>query len=199
MVLSQICWAETISGKVIRIADGDTITILRERTQYKIRLNGIDAPESSQAFGQKSKQALGSFLEGKSVSVETTEKDHYGRYIGTVFANGANANVWMVHNGWAWHYKKYSNDAKLAQLELEAKASKRGLWNDSSTPIAPWEYRSLKKQSAAIKKGDAVSLGYWLNTSSGSRHNSSCRYYKNTKQGRVCKPSDGKACGICGG
>jgi endonuclease YncB( thermonuclease family) len=205
LLILQVQWsfAAELAGKVIRIVDGDTITLhVQDETGYtqeKIRLNGIDAPESSQAYGQKSKQALGGFLKGKTVTVKTESKDRYGRHIGTVFADGVDANAWLVKNGWAWHYKKYSKDRELAQLEVKARSQKLGLWADSSQPIPPWEYRSLKKQSTAIKKGEASSLGYWLNTSSGVRHNSSCRYYNNTKKGRVCKSNEGKACGQCGG
>jgi micrococcal nuclease len=155
IMFTQVTFAETIEGKVIRVTDGDTITILREKTQYKIRFAGIDAPESSQAYGNKSKLALGDYLKGKAVRVETTEKDRYGRNIGFVYANNSNVNNWMVQNGWAWHYKQYSKDQKLSTLEIAARKQKLGLWADSSNPIAPWEYRSLKRHQTAVKKGAA--------------------------------------------
>jgi len=95
--------------------------------------------------------------------------------------------------------KKYSSDTKLAELETKARTARAGLWADAKAPIATWDYRSLIKQQAAVKKGGAIPLGYWLNTSSNSRHNSACRYYQNTAKGRTCEKDEGKACGICGG
>ncbi|MFC4994405.1 thermonuclease family protein [Rubritalea tangerina] len=142
--------------------------------------------------------ALGKFLQGKSVTVFVASKDRYGRSLGTVFANNQNANHWMVANGWAWHYKRYSNDQTLARLEKDARSKKLGLWA-TPHPSPPWEFRSLKKQTRAIKEGSATAIGYWLNTSSNTRHNSTCQWYKKTKRGRSCHSKEGKACGICGG
>jgi micrococcal nuclease len=196
----SIALADEIKGRVVSVADADTITVLdAANTQHKIRFEGIDAPEKGQDYGTKATEALKAAIGGKPVRVVTTERDKYGREVGTVFAGDRNLNSWLVENGWAWHYKKYSTDAKLAELETKARAARVGLWADSKAPIAPWDFRSLQKQQRAVKQGDAVPLGYWLNTSSKSRHNSTCRYYKNTSKGRTCEKTEGKACGICGG
>lgn len=190
---------ETLKGKAVKISDGDTFTLLdNTNNQHKIRLTHIDTPEMGQAYSQKAKDALGALPKDKSITVKTSSKDRYGRVLGEVFANGLNVNQQMVAGGYAWHYKKYSKDQDYAKLEKAAKAQRLGLWAGAS-PTPPWEHRSLKKQSTAIKKGDAVSLGYWLNTSSDSRHNSTCKWYKKTKRGKSCSPSEGKPCGICGG
>jgi endonuclease YncB( thermonuclease family) len=192
--------AEEIKGKVVSIADADTITVLdASNTQHKIRFDGIDAPEKGQDYGTKATEALKLAIGGNPVRVITTGKDKYGREIGTVYVGDKNLNSWLVKNGWAWHYTKYSTDAKLAELEKSARIARAGLWADSKAPIAPWDFRSLQKQQRAVKKGDAVPLGYWLNTSSNSRHNSTCRYYQNTSKGRTCEKDEGKACGMCGG
>ena len=148
-----------ITGKVVSIADGDTITILTaEKKQVKIRLNGIDAPESRQAFGTKSKRMLSHMIGESDVRVETLGEDRYGRTIGDVFVrtpNSAasdpevNVNFEMVTNGYAWHYVRYAPDNKqLADAEKQARELKLGLWFDQS-PIAPWDWR---KQEADKKK-----------------------------------------------
>ena len=115
------------TGKVIRVADGDTITILDpSNTQLKIRLNKIDAPEKSQAFGQRSKQHLSDIVFGKSVTVTWDETDRYGRILGTVWLDGRDINLQMVRDGLAWHYKRYDSTPVYAQAETDARASRRG-------------------------------------------------------------------------
>ena len=103
------------------------------------------------------------------------------------------ANEKMIQDGWAWHYKKYNDEERLAKLELSARQAKRGLWTDSN-PLPPWEYRARKKSP-----NNTPATMFWLNTSSNVRHNENCEYFKNTKRGRSCGPNDGKACGRCGG
>lgn len=134
----------TLAGKVVSIADGDTLTVLAEKTQHRIRLEGIDAPESSQAFGQKAKQALGELVFGKEVKVEWKERDRYERIIGKILYEGRWINKEMVVDGWAWHYKQYSKDKELADAEASAKVAKKGLWADPN-PVPPWEYRKTAK------------------------------------------------------
>jgi endonuclease YncB( thermonuclease family) len=87
--LLQALHAETFTGKVIHVADGDTITILDSTNQHlKIRLSGIDAPEKAQAYGQRSKEHLSGLVQGQQVVVETAKKDKYGRHVGHVLLNG---------------------------------------------------------------------------------------------------------------
>jgi hypothetical protein len=103
-------------------------------------------------------------------------------------------------NGLAWWYRKYApRDRQLATLEAEAWKAKRGLWADRE-PVPPWEWRSRPRDSGHTEKpsGDSQSR-YWLNQSSGVRHNSSCPWFGRTKRGRYCGPEEGKACGECGG
>src|SRR3989338_3089558 len=100
--------AETITGKVIKIADGDTLTILdRSQQQHRIRLSQIDAPEKAQAFGQKSKQSLSNICFGKNAIVNVEYQDRYGRIVGTVDCGGKNANRVQLENGMAWVYDNY--------------------------------------------------------------------------------------------
>lgn len=134
----------TIEGQVVAITDGDTIKILRDQKQYKIRLNGIDAPEKTQAYGRKSKAYLSGLVFGKNVAVIVRDTDRYGRYVGDVMLDGKSANAAMVAAGYAWFYAAYSKDQSLALLERQAKAKRLGLWADAS-PTPPWEYRREKR------------------------------------------------------
>ena len=198
--ITSMAHAGELVGKVVGVHDADTITILdASNTQHKIRLEGIDAPERGQAFGVKATDALKAALGGEPVRVVVSNKDRYGRVLGTVYSGDRNLNAWLIANGWAWHYKAYSNDARLAELEKAARAAKLGLWADSSPPIAPWDFRAAGRQRVAIEKSDAAPGGWWLNTSSSVRHNSTCRYFGKTSKGRACAKDEGKACGICGG
>lgn len=142
LLLPIAAFAELISGSVVAVSDGDTITLLTsEKVQIKIRLYGIDAPESKQAFGQKSKQALSALIFGKTVSADVKDKDRYGRSIAVIEVGATNVNEEQVKEGMAWWYRTYAKkDARLAQLEGEARAAKLGLWSESD-PVPPWEFR----------------------------------------------------------
>lgn len=184
---------EELTGKVIGVTDGDTITVLVNKESIKVRLEGIDAPEAKQSFGNKSKQALSEIVFGKNVIVKKTGEDRYGRTLGVIMVSNVDANAKMIEDGWAWHYKNYNDEERLAKLEEKARAAKRGLWADPN-PLAPWEYRTRQRTS-----NDPPATMFWLNSSSNTRHNQNCEYFKNTKRGRICGPNDGKPCGICGG
>lgn len=127
-----------ISGQVIKISDGDTITILtQQREQVKVRLYGIDAPEKKQPYGQKSKQFLSNLIAGRSVEIQEKGKDRYKRVLGIVYLDGQDINEQMVLNGYAWAYVKYSKI--YAKQELKARSQNLGLWRDK--PIPPWVFR----------------------------------------------------------
>jgi endonuclease YncB( thermonuclease family) len=141
--------AETVTGRVVGVADGDTITVLDgDKVQHKIRLAGIDAPEKKQPFGNRSKESL-SELTYKTVTVETDKRDKYGRQVGKVLVNGQDVNLVQVERGMAWFYRQYQreqspNDRRLYEAaEDAAKADRRGLWHDAG-PVPPWEFRHTK-------------------------------------------------------
>lgn len=201
LVLLLAVSANPLTGKVVAVADGDTLTLLVERTQVKIRLAGIDAPEKGQAFGSKSKDALADKVFGKEVHVETQGQDKYGRTLGTVFVRGRNINLEMVEGGWAWQYRKYDTSRTLAEAEAKAHKAKLGLWADPHA-IPPWEWRAAGRDKAGVATKSLIDqpagTGFWLTASSGIRHNSRCTNYRNTK-GRECGPNEGRPCKICGG
>ena len=139
--------AATLQGKVVSVADGDTITVLDDnKIQHKIRLQGIDAPEKSQPFGQKSKQSLNNLVHSKMVTIDFEKKDKYGRTVGKVLLNGTDVCLEQIKLGMAWHYKKYESEQPkedreiYARAEQAAKAQTVGLWKDKS-PTPPWEFR----------------------------------------------------------
>ncbi len=190
---------EEFTGKVIGVTDGDTIKVLVNKETVTVRLEGIDAPESGQSYGKKSKEALAEMVAGKTVTVKKTGTDKYKRTLGIVIVGDADANAKMVEDGWAWHFKKYNDEERLAKLEDAARKAKRGLWADEK-PLAPWDYRARQK-TPEVAPGEAKDqkMSYWLNTSSGVRHNQRCEHFQKTKKGRFCGADEGKPCGICGG
>lgn len=141
------CWAELIAGKVIGIADGDTLLLLdRTNKQHKIRLQGIDAPEKSQAFGRRSMQNMARLAFHKDAIADCGMRDRYGREICKVLVAGADVNLAQVESGFAWWYRAYSMKQpapdRLAYevAEDSARTARRGLWSEPH-PVAPWIWR----------------------------------------------------------
>lgn len=190
----------------VGIHDGDSLTILKDKKEIKIRLEGIDAPELGQEYGTKSRQYLASLVFKKTVEIVPTTVDQFNRQVAWVKVAGASVNHSMIQSGNAWQFLKYNKNADLGKLQSEAISKKLGLWAGFN-PMAPWEYRSLAKKPAVnqiltvadakeAKNEDAEK--YWIN-SNGVRHNSSCRWYGKTKNGKWGTKSDGRACEKCGG
>jgi endonuclease YncB( thermonuclease family) len=199
LVVVTTAHACALEGRVVGVADGDTITVLDNgNQQHKIRLASIDAPERGQPFGNKAKRALSSLVAGKMVRVETTGKDRYDRTIGTVYIGNGNVNRTMVYKGFAWNFVKYSTDPKLAEFERQARSAKRGLWSGSETPVPPWEYRNPGPRPRTVGE-QQPELTHWLNTGSGVRHSPTCKWFGATKRGRYCRADEGRPCGTCGG
>lgn len=152
LILINQAPAATLIGRVVGVADGDTITVLDAAShQHKIRLSGIDAPEKKQPFGQSAKVSLSGLVFSKMVQVETHKIDLYGRSVGRVFVGGRDANLEQLRRGLAWHYKMYEREQPAAEraaygrAEEEARLSKVGLWSDAH-PVAPWEFRHASKK-----------------------------------------------------
>jgi endonuclease YncB( thermonuclease family) len=151
VLVALTCHTATIDGRVVGVADGDTITVLdADKVQHKIRLSGIDAPEKKQPYGQRSKESLSDLVFDKPVTIETDKRDKYQREVGKVLVGGMDANLEQVTRGMAWHYKAYEreqppNDRKLyAAAENASKAARRGLWADAD-PTPPWDFRHRGK------------------------------------------------------
>ncbi len=154
---------KTIAGRVVGVADGDTVTLLvvdaanGTKTPTKVRLSGIDAPEKAQAFGARSKEMMSELAFGKDAVADCTVVDRYGRDICVVRVGQIDVGLRLIEQGLAWHFKKYQRDQKPADrvrydmAETEAREAKRGLWRDVGTaapPIAPWDWRKNKRASS---------------------------------------------------
>ena len=151
LLLSPLSFAEELTGKVIKVSDGDTISVLDSNNQkYKIRLQGIDAPETQQAFGETSRQSLASLVYDKEVIILWDKRDKYARILGKVIVDGRDANYEQLKKGLAWYYKQYENDLsdedkeRYAEAEAWARNYTEGLWTDSKS-IPPWEFRHKRK------------------------------------------------------
>ena len=175
-----------IEGKVVRVADGDTITVLdKDNKQHRIRFQGIDAPESKQAFGQVSKENLSKMVFGKQVTVLYSKMDKYRRVVGKVLIDGKDVNIEQVKAGLAWHYKKYQEEqpqedrVSYARAEEDARAAKRGLWQDPN-PINPSDFRVEAKEERAgplPPEGSIVA-----NRNSKKYHLPGCPGYRDTSE-----------------
>jgi len=153
--------ADTLHGKVVKVADGDTVTIVDSYgKRHRIRLAGIDAPEKDQPYGPESTKSLEWLVYNKGVTVEYDKRDRYGRIVGKVLVNPqgdifclaidcvrkVDAGLEQIKAGLAWHYKKYQKeqsrqDRKLySNAEREARKQKVGLWFDDE-PTTPWVWR----------------------------------------------------------
>ncbi|QMT31520.1 thermonuclease family protein [Alysiella filiformis] len=144
---------QTYAAKVIKVADGDTATVSDTHgATHKIRFAYIDAPETKQAHGIASRQALENLINGKQVQVYVTDVDRYQREVAVISINGLDVNYEQVKNGNAWHYQSY---AKKSQKSSEynkynaafeqAQKQKIGLWQNGKKPQAPWEYRAQQR------------------------------------------------------
>ncbi len=144
--------AETLTGRVVSVHDGDTLLVLdKARRHHRIRLAGIDAPELGQPFGRRSKEELARQVVDKSVTIKWRKSDRYGRLVGKVLVGGVDANLTQVSSGMAWHYTEYAKEqsaddrALYTSAEQVAQQESRGLWRDI-VPEAPWLYRKRKRE-----------------------------------------------------
>ncbi len=135
-----------IGCHVVGIADGDTLTCLTaEKTQLKVRLHQIDAPEKGQAYGNAARKELSDLVFNQDVQLRTAGTDRYQRVLAEVLRNGSNVNQLMVQRGYAWAYREYLKDHLYLVLEEQARIARRGLWADPA-PVNPAEFRQLQRE-----------------------------------------------------
>jgi endonuclease YncB( thermonuclease family) len=141
----------TIQGRVVRVHDGDTITVRdSNNVDYRIRLAGIDAPELDQAFGTASGTELANTVLNKEVIIQYQKLDRYDRLVGKVLLDGQDMCLEQIEKGMAWHFKRYEGEQvteeRLAYADAEQAARNRrmGLWTDS-LPTPPWEFRASSR------------------------------------------------------
>lgn len=147
ILISFNAFADENIIKIISIHDGDTLTAINDNNKkVKIRLFGIDAPETTQKYGQASRDYLRRIVKGKNLSYKIRSHDDYGRVVATLYGNGKDLNYEMIKAGYAWHYKHYNKSKEYADAEKNARKQKIGLWKGAN-PQAPWEYRRENKQN----------------------------------------------------
>jgi len=199
LCLPALAQSKVLSGKVVAVADGDTITVLDAlRQQHRIRFQGIDAPESGQDFGAKAKQHLSDHVFGKEVTVEYEKSDRYGRTLGKVLLGQQDVNREMLRAGLAWHYKFYEREQTPQDRETysfeEARARQRkiGLWSQPS-PTPPWDFRRggsrrnspadatrRSKSRETVTTADRTEAVYVTRTGA-KYHRGSCRHLSRSK------------------
>jgi len=153
LCLSATAQQQTITGKVVGVSDGETITVLdADNRRHRVRLMGIDAPEINQDFGRRAKQSLSDLVFGKTVTVTSRKKDKYGRTLGEVTLDGKDISLEQVQRGmaWAYHYSAIRPEEPMPEelAEEQARKERRGLWADAS-PVPPWEFRESGKTAKA--------------------------------------------------
>jgi endonuclease YncB( thermonuclease family) len=156
LLIASATQASTLMGRVVGIADGDSITVLdKNLEQHKIRLQGIDAPERAQPFGNRSRENLSRLVFDKEVRVEWDKRDRYGRIVGKVWAQPDSCPTCamtldvghaQITVGLAWWYRKYAGEQSPEDRgayefsEHDARAKGVGLWSHLD-PVPPWEWR----------------------------------------------------------
>lgn len=126
--------------RVVRVSDGDSLTLDSDGVIHQVRLSGIDAPELGQAHGTAAKSGLAAMVQGRQVTFTDSGQDSYHRNLVRLHVDGLDVNLQMVRQGLAWHYRNYSNDPDLAAAEREARRGRRGLWSQPD-PVPPWDWR----------------------------------------------------------
>jgi len=148
LLAPNIANADELRGYVVGITDGDTLTLLVEQQPRKVRIVGIDAPERSQPFGERSKQNLSKLAFHKNAIADCPKKDRYKRDLCQVMVDGQDVGLKQITEGMAWWYRKYAHEQTAAdraayeQAEMAARNGRLGLWVDAE-PVPPWEWRKL--------------------------------------------------------
>ena len=196
----SISFSETLTGSVLYVSDGDTLTMEVDGKKEKIRFYGIDSPEISQEYGLESKVFVKDRVDNKEIKVEVTDTDRYGRKIGRIYYDGDKyLNEEVVKSGYAWWYQQYAKkDYELKDAEEYAKSKRLGLWK-SSNPVAPWDYRRGKKnktisESSASKNLDSV---VYVTKSGKKYHREGCTYLKSIGGSYPLKEAEAKGYEAC--
>ena len=160
-VLSLPVAAETLVGRNIGVADGDTLTLLDANSaSHKIRLSGIDAPEKKQAFGQQSKLSLSSLAYGRQATADCSKRDRYQRAVCVVTIAGNDVGLQQIHRGLAWWYQAYAREQEpqarrdYERAEQDAQDKRLGLWRDKN-PTPPWDWRRDRRAQSSSARHDA--------------------------------------------
>lgn len=139
---------QTWTGRVVVVADGDTLEVMRDGRAVRVRMAGIDAPESGQPWSRRARSRLAELVFHRDVTVHVRDVDRYGRDVVDVMtSDGRRVNSILVGEGLAWFYEAYSDDGELERLEIEARSGRRGVWSDRN-PTPPWVWRQRHPRTA---------------------------------------------------
>ena len=141
---------------VVRVKDGDTITVQSDEQEVDIRLAGIDAPESDQPRGQEARQVLRTLLEGQEAELGLVGGDAYRRIVARVSVGEVDVNAEMVRRGLVWVLRDYDPAPDLIALEDNAREARRGLWADADA-VPPWVWRrTASERAAAVRSAPLI-------------------------------------------
>ncbi|MDB5768853.1 MAG: Micrococcal nuclease [Collimonas fungivorans] len=146
--------------KVVSVADGDSMTLQVGRSRLKLRLAGIDAPETRQAFGRQAAQSLRQLCSGQDAQYDAIAIDRFGRTVATVRCNGIDAGRTQVERGMAWASARSGSELKA--LETIARSSRSGLWS-ALHPVPPWDFRHRTAPDATCHIGPRGGRYQWIN------------------------------------
>jgi len=135
-----VAQAEMVTGEVMRVIDGDTVTLRAPQGELRVRLAQIDAPELGQPYGLKARDALAGMILGRRVIADCSDVDRYGRAICALQADGQDVSAAMVCDGYTWVFGRYAANRSLYSLQEAARRRGLGLWADPG-PVAPWDWR----------------------------------------------------------
>lgn len=195
---SVATFARMKAGEVVAVSDGDTITARFSAVDHQIRLNGIDAPESDQEFGQESKRRLSDLALGRQVVVIWDKTDRFGRILGTVTLGSVDLGLEQLRAGLAWYVYRDDSDVPEVQralyvaAEMSAKSKNLGLWSQSK-PIAPWDWRGEKEPPIADEPeiiqepSPSTKRATSFSSAGKSRRAYSVQCSAQTKRGMQCK------------
>lgn len=142
--LAALSSLQDFSGKCVHVYDGDTIGVLRDGREIRLRLEGIDCPEWDMDFGSQARRFTSELVLGKDVAVRFKEWDQYNRVVGRVTVDGKDLSLELIAAGLAWHYRRYSDDPALEAAEHRARDARIGLWS-APNPIPPWEFKAEQR------------------------------------------------------
>lgn len=198
-LLIFICsFSEVITGRVLYVSDGDTLTMDVEGQKEKIRFYGIDAPETSQSGGLESKEFVLKRVRNKDIEVEVTDVDRYNRKIGKIYYdNGVYLNEKIIRNGHAWWYQQYARrDMDLKDAEEYARSNKLGLWAKAS-PVAPWEWRRGVRSSKSTSQIEGTENLVYVTKFGKKYHREGCRYLKSVADSYTREEAEGRGYTAC--
>jgi|GEM_PF-621471 len=166
LAVSASAVATEMTGRVVSVADSDTLTVLHDRKPVRVRLTEIDAPERGQPFGRRSTQSLRGMCANTVARVQIAGTDRYQRTLGRVWCGGLDTSAEQVRRGMAWVYDQYVTDQDLYAVQKTARLTGRGLWAEPA-PVPPWLWR--RGVTAVSADGTPASKPARSNTIIGNR------------------------------